>query len=339
MKATHFNFCWIGVALIVYGSICIFRPQVKAVRPKYIIAPDYLVTEGRTTNGNPAPLVNPIETSYQSVCWNTQVTDEECKVLQVTEKEETLTFPHQVVSGVPGSGNDWILWLGSITHYTGQTQCRYVKVYPGINKKSCLFEKMHGPWFRTTPKKVNESISRATLLLRHPFDSAFAEYKMQAVSGSIGGRDSSIKNSTKGISLSKFITHPKNTTNFGLKAFLEKMRVKWLRHAQYWLQEYPKPVHVLIYTSVKSQTSKEIEEMQQFFGYRFNGVNFRRHCCIMQNTLNPTLKRQKSEVDEYKEVIYGNEQELQIRTNDTIRKVHAMLDERFPNKHYRVRRG
>ena len=48
------------------------------------------------------------------VCWNITVGDSECEELSKHEKEEPLKFPLQVVSGAPGSGNDWILWLASI---------------------------------------------------------------------------------------------------------------------------------------------------------------------------------------------------------------------------------
>ena len=48
------------------------------------------------------------------VCWNITVGDSECTELSKHEKEEPLKFPLQVVSGAPGSGNDWILWLASI---------------------------------------------------------------------------------------------------------------------------------------------------------------------------------------------------------------------------------
>ena len=57
-----------------------------------------------------------IQRSLESngVCWNITVGDSECTELSKHEKEEPLKFPLQVVSAVPGSGNDWILWLASI---------------------------------------------------------------------------------------------------------------------------------------------------------------------------------------------------------------------------------
>ena len=50
---------------------------------------------------------------------------------------------------------------------------------------------------------------------------------------------------------------------------------QWFAHAQYWLTAYKNPVHILIYNNVKKNTAKEIEEMQTFLGYKFNGINFR----------------------------------------------------------------
>lgn len=55
--------------------------------------------------------------SYESVCHerNVTVTDEECSHFAKTESKEKLRqFPLHYVSGIPGSGNDWILWLASI---------------------------------------------------------------------------------------------------------------------------------------------------------------------------------------------------------------------------------
>ena len=48
------------------------------------------------------------------VCWNITVNNSECTNLGKHEKEEPMKFPLQVVSGIPGSGNDWILWMASI---------------------------------------------------------------------------------------------------------------------------------------------------------------------------------------------------------------------------------
>lgn len=56
-----------------------------------------------------------VSTTSGSTCSNTKVTADECKKLATSEKSDNLTFPVQVVTGMPGSGNDWILWLASIS--------------------------------------------------------------------------------------------------------------------------------------------------------------------------------------------------------------------------------
>ena len=53
--------------------------------------------------------------SKKSVCSNITVSADECVILSEKEKIDNLTFPLHVVSGAPGSGNDWVLWLASIT--------------------------------------------------------------------------------------------------------------------------------------------------------------------------------------------------------------------------------
>ena len=50
-------------------------------------------------------------TEYTSVCQNVTTTKNECEYLNQNEKEETMLFPLQMVSGATGSGNDWIMWL------------------------------------------------------------------------------------------------------------------------------------------------------------------------------------------------------------------------------------
>ena len=40
----------------------------------------------------------------------------------------------------------------------------------------CLFYKSHEPWWKSA-KTVCEGTSRGVLLLRHPYDAAFSEYK------------------------------------------------------------------------------------------------------------------------------------------------------------------
>ena len=56
---------------------------------------------------------------------------------------------------------------------------------------------------------------------------------------------------------------------------MEEAMTKWRRHAEYWLSEYKKPLHILLYNAARQNTSKEIEDMQRFFGYNFDGANFR----------------------------------------------------------------
>lgn len=51
--------------------------------------------------------------TYQSVCHNVTVNDSECEWHTHHEKKESLMFPLHYVSGAPGSGNDWILWLAA----------------------------------------------------------------------------------------------------------------------------------------------------------------------------------------------------------------------------------
>ena len=42
----------------------------------------------------------------------------------------------------------------------------------------CLYVKTHEPWFRSNMKlSYYKNATRAALILRHPFDSAFAEKK------------------------------------------------------------------------------------------------------------------------------------------------------------------
>ena len=60
--------------------------------------------------------------SKKSVCSNITVSADECVILSQKEKIDNLTFPLHVVSGAPGSGNDWVLWLASIT-----SKCHYLK--------------------------------------------------------------------------------------------------------------------------------------------------------------------------------------------------------------------
>lgn len=60
--------------------------------------------------------------SYVSQCKvkHVTVTERECRSYETHELADERTFLMHHVSGVPGSGNDWILWLGSLTS-TGYT--------------------------------------------------------------------------------------------------------------------------------------------------------------------------------------------------------------------------
>ena len=48
-------------------------------------------------------------------CWNTEVSEEECQILSKKENVEPQRFPVQLLSGAPGSGNTWLLWLASLS--------------------------------------------------------------------------------------------------------------------------------------------------------------------------------------------------------------------------------
>jgi len=50
---------------------------------------------------------------------------------------------------------------------------------------------------------------------------------------------------------------------------------KWVKHATHWLTKYQKPVHVMIYNRIRNNTVEEIEKMQAFLDYKFDGANFR----------------------------------------------------------------
>ena len=52
---------------------------------------------------------------YHSVCENISISSNECEELTTTEKVEKLTFPVQYISGATGSGNDWIMWLATLS--------------------------------------------------------------------------------------------------------------------------------------------------------------------------------------------------------------------------------
>lgn len=53
---------------------------------------------------------------YKSMCdlCNITLNSDECSKLSKVEAQERQEFPIHYVSGIPGSGNDWILWLASI---------------------------------------------------------------------------------------------------------------------------------------------------------------------------------------------------------------------------------
>lgn len=52
---------------------------------------------------------------YESVCSNVTIRTDECKSLSSKERSDNHMFPIHFVSGVPGSGNEWILWLASLS--------------------------------------------------------------------------------------------------------------------------------------------------------------------------------------------------------------------------------
>ncbi|XP_067950990.1 serine/arginine repetitive matrix protein 5-like isoform X2 [Watersipora subatra] len=285
-----------------------------------------------------------------TACQNVHVEKSECQVLGKEEKVEPQRFPLQFLSGAPGSGNDWLLWLASLSKYTWprkkqQSECSYygdmIKLeafeLAAINSTNCLFLKNHEPWGLLL--NPNEFAVRSTLLLRHPFDAAFSEYKRIVLEQNVTSKD--LKTSADGLTVSQVYDVKAKALNPAFKAFLQMFLQRWLQHTDYWLNKYDGPLHILIYNVVKKNTTREIEKMQRFFGYKFDGVNFRRHCCVMADSTNPSLIRQKSEIDSYKGELYHILKHLTDipKMDSMLEQTHMWLDKRFPRSHYRIGRG
>ncbi|KAF6026367.1 hypothetical protein EB796_015341 [Bugula neritina] len=172
-----------------------------------------------------------------------------------------------------------------------------------------------------------------------PYDAVFAEYKRQlAFRTGVNITTEELKSSTAGQTVEAFLNVSTNTTSDVWKKRLRNYIPRWLKHAKYWLTEYTRPLHILIYNRVKENPMEEIEKMQAFLGYQFDGANFR-HCCVVKNPENKSLKRQPGPIDKYRN--YALEQEAVIRRKykDAVSKVHDMLDKKFPNTKYRITRG
>ncbi|XP_067930466.1 sialate:O-sulfotransferase 1-like isoform X2 [Watersipora subatra] len=226
-----------------------------------------------------------------SVCYNISPSKSECNSAILYDDRAPQKFPLQFVSGAPGSGNDWIMWLASLnsghtceiypkmqkTYHVRIRDNSTTKVVDAMNKmkretSECVFLKTHEPWHPQlkNPLAFNCSL-KTTLLLRHPYDAAFADYKRR-----LTPKSHIKKSSIEGVTTDKFFNLVKNSTNSDYMSFLEIYAARWSRHMHYWLEQYNGLLHVMIYNNVKADTVREIEEMQSFFGYHFNDTKLRR---------------------------------------------------------------
>ncbi|XP_067930311.1 sialate:O-sulfotransferase 1-like isoform X2 [Watersipora subatra] len=208
-----------------------------------------------------------------------------------------------------------------------------------VNTSKFMFFKSHEPWWHENGKEISSHAKRAALLLRHPYDACYSEYKRKLLMRRIDKDDKGRKNAAVSVSLEKFIESETGQLNPVWKDYIKSYTKKWMLHAKYWLVEFGKPLHILVYNDVRKNTAYEIESLQKFFGYRFDGPNIRRHCCVMADSMNPQLKRSKSDVDSYKEDIYEKDLEIVEQINSYIARVHKLLGSKYPKKFYRVNRG
>ncbi|XP_067930444.1 WSCD family member CG9164-like [Watersipora subatra] len=293
------------------------------------------------------------KTGCQPVCCNISISEAVCKSVKVNKDKSPTEFPLQFVSGSPGSGNDWILWLASLnsdytceiygklqrTHHLwiGENSTKFSNTMNKMKRETstCLFLKTHEPWYAKNPLAYNSSV-RATLLLRHPYDAAVAEYKRRLVSQQ---SSNNTKLSIEGVTIDKFFNPRTNSTNPAYLKYLTSYATSWSHHMHYWLEAYNGSLHVMIYNNVRADTGREIEEMQRFFGYRFNDASLRDHCCKMRYPYNKILKRKRSDVDAYKERIFQSLGGVRQKLEAIVKKTNVLLSERYPNQGLMLDRG
>lgn len=84
------------------------------------------------------------------------------------------------------------------------------------------------------------------------------------------------------------------------KAYSAKHVDKWVEHARFWIQEWNKPLRIIVYKNFVSDLRNQLPLMLQYFGYMFDQVNMHRHCCVLEHPVNTAIKREHSVIDEYK---------------------------------------
>jgi len=275
-------------------------------------------------------------------------------------------YPLQLVSGTPGSGNDWILWLGAVHGFETNQEALLKKceVYHGYDTKwmtredspgryytHCLYVKTHEPFFERPPPKIGSlilTVDRAAVILRHPFDSALSEFKRLKVREALkaqmkGGKSlqnmNDSKSRTDGILLSHFLNEDFSVNNGSAWArYYPSFILRWERHARYWLQQYEKAIHIIIYKDFVSDTPNQLSDLMNFFGYIFDHTSLHRHCCVLEHPINKNIKRQPSAIEPYKEKLIEQDEGLKRQTAQAVQNIQNILDSRWPGI-YVIKRG
>jgi len=73
----------------------------------------------------------------------------------------------------------------------------------------------------------------------------------------------------------------------------------WERHARLWLENWDRPIRIIIFNDFKTDVRNQLPALLQYFGYMFEKSNIHRHCCVAEHPLNRGLKRAAAPVDPF----------------------------------------
>ena len=109
-------------------------------------------------------------------------------------------------------------------------------------------------------------------------------------------------------------------------------------NALFWLQQYKRPIHIIIYKDLISKTQTELSSLMHFMGYSFHNGSLHRHCCVLEHPFNKNIKCKSSVIDPYKEMLLSDDAELKRKVTEVIEEVQQILDTRWLGI-YQIKRG
>lgn len=191
------------------------------------------------------------------------------------------------LASAPGSGNTWVRYL--LQQLTGiSTGSVYKDVallrngFPSesVNNGSVIVVKTH-----EYGSSVRDQFQAAILVIRDPFDSVLAEFNRRS-GGHIGHA-----------SLEKF---KKNNGKVWQDFVIDKTR-EWENMNMDWIQNFPRPLHIIFYNDLVENLEQELTKMMDFLKVSFTKEQM--ECALARKE--GIYKRKKRNGD-LRKLVYNN---------------------------------